>query len=528
MKKFGWVLLLIGMGCSAREEDPGLRGRSATSAYDWTQFGGDAQHASNNRLETAIGASTVAGLQSLFRVQLPDIVDSAPLVLTAVQTTTGVRDLLFATTKSRHLVALDAHTGAAVWTRQNGPGACHVNNGSRVCFTTSAPAIDPTRQFVFSYGLDGFVHQYKVADGTEVQGGGWPELTTTKPFDEKGSGALTVLTAKSGASFLYVANGGYPGDAGDYQGHLTSINLGDGTQNVFNTLCSDQPVHFLVMPGTPDCPLVQAAIWARAAVVYQADTDTIYMASGNGHFDPSMNAWGDTVFSLHPDGTGASGRPLDSYTPTNFQALDDTDTDIGSTAPAILPTAAGAPHLAVQSGKDGTLRVINLDDLSGRASVGNTGGELAIQDVPQGGQVLTAIAVWPNALDGQTWIFVANDSGTAGLTVAIDTTGRPSLVPRWQSGVAGTSPLVAGGAVFVAGPRGITALDATSGAQLWQDTHIGRIHWQSPVVANGILYITDQNSRLSAYTLPAQPDLGTANDAGTPDLSSVPDLSFID
>ena len=114
-------------------------------------------------------------------------------------------------------------------------------------------------------------------------------------------------------------------------------------------------MHFVVAPGTPDCAHVQSAIWARSGVVYDSDNDRIFMATGNGDYDASTGGhdWGDTVFALHPDGTGTGGLPIDSYTPTEFQTLQNTDADLGSTAPAILPTPSGSnvPHLGVQSGR---------------------------------------------------------------------------------------------------------------------------------------------------------------------------------
>ena len=41
-------------------------------------------------------------------------------------------------------------------------------------------------------------------------------------------------------------------DRGDYQGHITAINLADGSQRVFNANSSDQAVHFAERPDTPD------------------------------------------------------------------------------------------------------------------------------------------------------------------------------------------------------------------------------------------------------------------------------------
>ena len=407
----------------------------ASSSYDWFQFGFDAQHSGNNTTETKITVANVGQLRELFQVALPDIADGAPVYLHSVRTPSGVKNLLFVTTRAGHITALDARTGAQVWMKQYAAGSCLINNNpsrNEPCYTTSSPALDPNRRYVYSYGLDGKVHKYRVQDGREIRRGGWPQLATRKGYDEKGSSALSFTTARNGTTFLYVTNGGYPGDAGDYQGHVTAINLATGSQHVFNAVCSSQPVHFVdsrVMSG-PDCPAVQTAIWARPGVVYDPATDRIYMATGNGTFDPPRHYWGDSLFAIRPNGTGTKGNPLDTYTPTNFQQLQDTDLDLGSTAPAILPAPANSSvqHLAVQSGKDGALRLLNLDNLSGQGGPGHMGGEVgAVINVPQGGEVLTQPAVWVNPNDGSTWVFVANDSGISGLKLTLDASHTPLL-----------------------------------------------------------------------------------------------------
>ena len=477
--------------------------------YDWLQFNGDARHSGSNMLERTISPTNVSQLHVLFQTSLPAVVDGAPVSLSSVTTATGIRNLIFVTTRAGDVAALDGSTGATIWEQPNRAGNCLINNNStrnEACYTTSSPAIDPDRQYIYSYGLDGYVHKYAVWDGTEVLTGGWPELTSLKVYDEKGSSALTLATDKSGVSYLYVAHGGYPGDAGNYQGHLTAINLSDGTQKVFNTLCSNQTVHFVdsrVVSG-PDCyPNTRSAIWARPGVIYDSDNDRLYMATGNGDFTPGQFRWGETVFALHPDGSGVgNGNPLDSYTPTNFQTLTSFDTDLGSTAPALLPANGGTyPHLAVQGGKDAKLRLLNLDNLSGQNQVGLTGGEVFSMDVPMGGGILTQPAVWVNPVDNHTWVFVSNGSGIAGLEFAVNGAGNPSLQGRWTAGP-GTSPIVANGVLYYARSGLISALNPTSGTLLWSSSQIGGIHWQSPIVANGVLYLADQNGMLTAYSLP--------------------------
>ncbi|MBV8202449.1 MAG: PQQ-binding-like beta-propeller repeat protein, partial [Acidobacteria bacterium] len=474
---------------------------------DWQQFGYDPRHSGDAALETTLRPGNVGTLHLLYSVSLPGTVDDAPVYLSDVSTPGGVLDVLYVTTTDGQLVAVNAATGAILWSRQPATGPQ---------YTTSAPAIDPSRRLVYSYGLEGEVHKYRVGDGSEVTGGGWPQLATLKPEVEKCSPALAVATARNGRSYLYVANGGYPGDAGDYQGHVTAVDLGSGAQRVWNADCSDQAVHFTL--GNPDCPAVQTAVWQRGGVVYDSDLDRILFATGNGPFDvpQGMHDWGDSVLALRPDASGTGGgQPLDSYTPTTFQQLQDQDADLGSTAPAVLPAVPGSrfPHLAVQGGKDGMLRLLNLDNMSGQGQPGKVGGELQIIPVPQGGEVLTAIAVWTDPASGTPWIFVANDSGLAGIQVVASAGGTPALEPVWTDPNGGTSPVVADAVVFYVGGAGLRALSARHGALLWSDGGPASIHWQSPIVVDGRVYVADGNGKLWAYA-PAAPSTCVA-DAST-------------
>jgi outer membrane protein assembly factor BamB len=476
------------------------------ATYDWLQFNGSASHGGNDTSETTLSTANVSSLVRRFRVALPAPADGAPVELANVATAGGTRNLLFVTTTDGRIIALDAGTGQTVWSHQNGPGTCLVNNGSQPCFTTSSPAIDPTRAYVYSYGLEGQAHKYAVADGAEITTGGWPELVTNKPYNEKTASALAIATAASGVSYLYVASGGYPGDYGDYQGHITAISLLDGSQHVFNSQCSNQTSHFAETPGTPDCSGVQSAAWARAGVVYDAAVNEIFFGTGNGNFAPASFEWGDSVIAIHPDGTGAGSGPIDSYTPATFTQLQNADWDLGSTAPALLPTpsTSAVHHLALQSGKDSFIRLLNLDNLSGQSAPGNTGGEVTQMSVPQGGQVLTAPAVWVNPADASTWTFVANSNGISGLKLGFDAGGNPSLTMIWKIPSGGTSPVIANGVLYVAASANIRALDPVTGTQLWNDTTIGNIHWASPIVANATLYVSDgtgSSGEVSAYGL---------------------------
>jgi outer membrane protein assembly factor BamB len=502
MKKILFGLITIALALSLSTPLPGSA--AAGSYVDWLQFNNNPAHTGFNSQETVVNSGNVHLLNLMFQVTLPAIADGAPAFLSNVSTPHGLKFLVFVTSMTGHIIALDAQTGAVEWSRQVPAGTCKINLGATTCYTTSSPAIDPNRQFVYSYGLDGFVHKYKVGDGIEIVDGIWPELATLKPFNEKGSSALSIATANNGTSYLYVANSGYPGDLGDYQGHITAINLTTGAQQVFNANCSNQVVHFVQTPGTPDCPQVQNAIWARPGVVYNPANNRIYMVTGNGTFDPLTHNWGDTVFALNPDGSGQNGDPLDTFTPASFQALQNADLDLGSTAPVILPAVSGSnvAHLAVQGGKDALLRLLNLDNLSGQGGIGHTGGEIGTPiAVPQGGMVLPTPATWTNPANSDVWVFVTTASGIAGLKISVDGLGNPSLTPVWQTAAGGSSPIVANGVLYYAGSNLIRALDPTTGNLLWSDNRIAGIHWESPILVNGVLYISDGSSKLTAYSL---------------------------
>jgi hypothetical protein len=488
-------------------------------ATDWPQFGYDGAHSGSNPAETTINAANVAQLTSVYSsgATLPATVDSAPVYLANVATSGGNRNLLFALASrsgnpsdTGTLLAIDAANGSIVWTKQT--------TGKQP--TTASPALDPNRLYVYSYGLDGNAHKYQVGDGTEILSGGWPQLITLKPSVEKGASGFTIASS-GGANHLVVVTDGYIGDGGDYQGHLVSIDLVSGTQNVFNVMCSDKTIHFVLngTPGSNDCAGKQSGIWGRGGATFDATTNRVYIATGNGQFNANTGGynWGDSVLALAPDGTGSgAGLPRDSYTPTNYQSLQDSDTDLGSISMAILPVPAGSPvaHLGMQVGKDAVMRLINLDSMSGTnpPAPAHVGGELQLLNVPQGGgSMREQPAVWVNNADGSTWLFVGNGNGISGVQLALNGSNQPVLTARWTKTGGSTSAIVANRVLYNAGLCSagtcVIARDPLTGNVLWTSPNIGGLHWQSPILVDGAIYITDNNAKLWKFGLNQPADL---------------------
>ena len=171
--------------------------------------------------------------------------------------------------------------------------------------------------------------------------------------------------------------------------------------------------------------------------------------------------------------------------------------------------------MALQSGKDGKIRILNLDDLSGHGRPGKLGGELYVTATPQGRlRVMTQPALWINPGDNSVWVVYTSDSGISAMKVLVDALGNPSLQPMWQHATGVTSnQILANGVVYYANGGGqsdsatgtLFALNAATGDTLWS-TPLTSHHWASPIVVNGVLYNPDGRSqgRLTAYGLPVQ------------------------
>ncbi len=143
------------------------------------------------------------------------------------------------------------------------------------------------------------------------------------------------------------------------------------------------------------------------------------------------------------------------------------DLDLGSAAPALLPPIPGsrAKYLAIQAGKEGVLRLLNRENLSGQGGPGHVGGELQTIDAPNHCPVLTQPAVWTDPHGGVVWAFVASGCALGGYRVNVSKGGAPTLQLVWTAPLGATSPVVAGGVVFAAttGAKAILALDPRTG-----------------------------------------------------------------
>jgi outer membrane protein assembly factor BamB len=443
---------LIAFACTAAAP-------AAPSGHDWPRFGWSAARTGAPTFATGVTAGNVHSLVRR-QVELGGTADSSPIYLHAVQVGGRTHDVYFVTTTYGKTVAVDAGSGAVLW-RFTPPGYSSWRGTAQI--TNATPVADPSRRWIYAASPGGRIYKLAVSNGRAV----WSVSITRLPSREKIAAALNYADGH-----VIATTGGYLGDAPPYEGHVAVINHANGALlHVWNTLCSNRAG--LLDPSS--CSASDSGIWGRAGAVVDPANGQLLVATGNGPWNGTTN-WGDAVLRLSPDAT----KLLGNYTPTNTQDLSASDTDLGSTAPVLL----GGGYLA-QGGKDGKIRVLSVARMRGTSP--HMGGELQEVSAPSGVDAFTAPAVWQHA--GATWMFAADYRGTAAWRFR-----NGSLTLVWQIRTAGTSPVVAGGLLWVYDPNGgLAVYVATSGAQV-TTLPTGPGHWNSPIVVDGRVALPEGNA----------------------------------
>jgi hypothetical protein len=425
-------------------------GPASTVSNDWPVFGYDAAR-HNSSPGSTINARNVGKLQRL-KVTLDGTVDSSPIY---------VGGKFIVTTTYGRTEALDPNTGRVTW-RFTPPGYAQVARSALI--TNASPAASTDRTAVYAAASDGRIRKLRLADGKVL----WSTAITRDPTHEKLTSSLNVSRGR-----VIATTGGYIGDAPSYQGHVVTLSEHTGRiAHVWNSLCSNR--HGLIVPRT--CSSSDSAIWSRNGPAVDPSNGTIVVATGNGPWNGSTD-WGDSTIVLSPD----AARMLRHWTPPDQKALESSDADLGSTSPGLL-----AGGLAVQGGKDGKVRLLQLHNLPGVN--GRLGGELQTIPTPGGG-LFSVPAIWKGK-----WVFLSTDSGTAAWLLR---GGRLHAV--WSNGNGGTSPVLAGNLLYVAGSGSVRVYVPTSGKQV-ATLPSGAVHWQSPIIANGRVAMPEGNANDHATT----------------------------
>jgi hypothetical protein len=176
-------------------------------------------------------------------------------------------------------------------------------------------------------------------NGTGSVGG----ILTFDPLVEGQRSALLLLKGQ-----VFVAWASHC-DLGAYHGYLMSFNEGTLARS---GLYVDTPNGY------------EGGFWGGGAGPSADSGGSIYVSTGNGKFDAGPDL-GDSVLRLLWPTIGRGIALADYFTPWNQQTLDYNDSDFGSGGAMLIPDQPGTtyPHLLVQVGKEGTIDLVNRDNM---------------------------------------------------------------------------------------------------------------------------------------------------------------------
>jgi hypothetical protein len=426
----------------------------------WTVFGLNAQRSDATNQPTGITAANVGKLTDR-QIKLPGTIDSSPVYLHGATVGGAKHDVVIATSSYGRTFAIDANSGKRLWTYTPPGGYSGLVGSAQI--TNSSPIAEPDGRFVFTASPNGEIHKLATVSGHEVRSGAWPTVITRDPTKEKIGSALNMVGPD-----IIATTSGYIGDAPTYQGHVVLISRKTGKIDaVFNTLCSQRRA--IIVPTS--CPESDSAILSRGGAVVEPGGKRLLVDTGNATWD-GKRYFGDSVLEL----TVPSLKLRQAYTPRNQAELNEQDLDLGSSAPALL----GEGRVLVV-GKDGVMRVLALDRLDGHRPGGreSLGGEVQTLETPGDTQLFTQPAVWHQ--NRQTTVFLGDFSATAAFALR-----GGKLHKLWENDTPGTSPIMAGGLLYVYEPEG-------GGIEVYEPGSPKPIaelpgapgHWNSPIVVDG-------------------------------------------
>jgi hypothetical protein len=489
-----------------------------------------------NANETAL---TAASVQAAFGKKFSSPVDAAiyaqPLYVPNVSIGGAIHNVVYVVTEGDSAYAFDADTGSQYWHANLIDTAHGATTGETTVDSindagcgdlvpqigaTSTPVIDPSTGTMYVETKSKktnatFVHRLHGIDittGAEKLGTP-PDITGTAPIPGGGTITFNALKHMNRPGLLwlngiiYIAYASHC-DNTPYYGWVFAYDASTLTQKA-------------IWNATPTSDAVNGGlggIWMSGAGLAADSAGNIFTSTGNGLFDTAhvpATQLGDSNVKLFYNGT-ITFSLLDYFTPFNQLNLSNNDTDLGSGGILLLPDQPGGhPHEMVQVGKEGTIRLIDRDQMTAgnlhycASSCNNQDAQIAQELISAVGGMWSMPAYW----NGHVYMagngnavssFALNGSGMLGTT--------PTSAGSHFFGFPGTTPSVSangttngivwsldtgnngtdGSALL---PAVLYANDAATMTELYNSSHVagdaagGAVKFAVPTIANGKVYV---------------------------------------
>jgi hypothetical protein len=444
----------------------------------------------------------------LFSQAVDGLIAAQPLYVANVNIPgQGVHNVVFVVTLHDSVYAFDAdsNTGAnaaPLWTVNflnpaagitTEPVAGELGCGSTTAFTEmgilSTPVIDPASGTIYvlaktkENGNYHFrLHALDITTGMEKLGG---------PLDVNATvnGKIGALMLTSAAKFMMARPGLLLSQGIVYLAFGSDGCDGGGTRGWVVAYDATSLLQLGVLNDAADTKGAHGNIWQSGSGLATDDNGNIFFATANGPFDANLGThdFGDSVLKI---GWASGGLVEEDYfTPYNQANLAAHDLDLGSAGVTMLPDQPGAhPHLIVASGKEGSVYLIDRDNMGQYNPVDNS---QIVQFLPfEVGSMFSTAAYW----NGNVY-FTGQNMGMSQYAL---NNGQLNLVGRNTNTLCCPhTPSISAngntnGILWVANQSGFLAFDAAnmSTPTLYSNSKLGTLaHFNAATIANGKVYV---------------------------------------
>jgi len=442
----------------------------------------------------------------------------------------GGRAVIIAVTESNNVYALNAANGSVIWQRNVGapvPLASLPCGDISPLGITGTPVVDlPSRTLFFDAMTtpDGgttkkhLVYAMNVDTGTTNSG--WPVDVNAKA--KSGSTVFTSVTQNERGALaivgtnVYVPYGGHFGDCGTYFGWIVGVPL-------------IQPTNVMAWAT----PAAGGGSWAVGGVA--SDGINPFIATGNTFGAGSTWSGGEAIIRLQ-SGPVFSTLTNDYWAPTNWPALDSSDTDLGGSGALLVDVPGATPSkLVVSLGKDGNAYLLN------RTNLGGVSVPLAKAHISSG-KIIQAAATYQTT---QGTYVVCCGNVTNLIAFRITPTSPPTITDVWTNhefgrgspfvtSTDGTNNVVVWG-IGSEGDQRLHGFNGDTGAVVFNggganELMAGTRRFNTAIAARGRIYVANDN-KVYAFTVPLAPIILTnltmlSGGAFQFGFTNVPGMSF--
>jgi hypothetical protein len=358
----------------------------------------------------------------------------------------------------------------------------------------STPVIDPVAGTLYvvakTYEHSAYVHRLHALDVTTGHEKNGSPVVIEASYNVGGQNNVFADAMQVNRPALLLENGniyiafGSNGCRGDFE---------EGWVLSYSAATLQPQGAFDVEPGES-----AAAIWMRGGGLSSDSEGSIYGATADGPFAASTN-FGQSVLKFSQ--SGGDLTLADWFTPYNELFLDQNDMDLSEPV-LVLPDQAGKhKHLMAALGKEGTIYLLNRDNLGHFCATCTKSDTQIVQELPTFAPEPGAMAFWNNKLytaaAGSTIKGLALTKGTLGTTPfaqSVKTDNGHSPLVTANGTTSGLLWQISGSILGAYDALTLKRVYASSSAPNYRDKIPPLPHFANFVVANGKVYVGTNNS----------------------------------